>query len=497
MRKLPSFCKGGVAGLALIAVLSFFAACSNNSDSGANLLALGGAQSNNNNSGSNTNGTSDAGGSGGGNADTPGETMTDFPSGTTVWQGSVAFVLDAKGEWSGNFGLGISGVQEGDLILITHAGNSVPESYAWRVFEFQGYNWKGGYFTLGGKTVNAAKRIQDADSVRNIPARGNLVPNSSSQTSGFYLSASDAAIINSTGGITIYGCGYTVTKVVVVSSALVVSNNYKLKKDGWRLAMDFRTNTVLGSQERLHIEVIKDGSFTSSMDYYTNQSKHLEWSGVPSISGSNLSISTLIQEIRTQATSSSHNESFKDSDGQYVYVNLTSQNVGSLAATYDSQKKEITFTSIPAALGEYLETNTAYKVDNVASRASYVVTYNRVYRTSWTSTRNGVTKPITFLLDENNGNFHADFFIYGTYTFAGSTSDGGYGVGSNCTFDEQTRSGIITMANIFIGETDSITMPTADFAQGKTFNFVYAEDYSSVTLTSTTDASKTWTFVPN
>ena len=119
-----------------------------------------------------------------------------------------------------------------------------------------------------------------------------------------------------------------------------------------------------------------------------------------------------------------------------------------------------------------------------------------IYVTPWTSTRNGVTKKVLFQCDRNHNNvLMAYFWIYATWP--SGTNHGA--VDNDCAYNEATRSGTITMADLSINKNnfvivDSITLPTDIFAQGKMFTFVYASDMSSVTLTSAEDNTKTWTF---
>lgn len=169
-----------------------------------------------------------------GNSTSP-EVITDFPSGTTVWEGNCMFLADDSDNWfsrpDGFINVSFSEVSEGDLILITHKENSMS-NHKWAAFEFQGYNWKGGRFKNKGKGVNCKIETWPAEPEKDITERGVLKPYTPTQTTGIYLTTEDAAIINQTGGMVLYGCGYTVTKIVVVSKTLEINvQNVTFKTD--------------------------------------------------------------------------------------------------------------------------------------------------------------------------------------------------------------------------------------------------------------------------
>lgn len=181
-----------------------------------------------------------------GNSTSP-EVITDFPSGTTVWEGNCMFLADDSDNWfsrpDGFINVSFSEVSEGDLILITHKENSMS-NHKWAAFEFQGYNWKGGRFKNKGKGVNCKIETWPAEPEKDITERGVLKPYTPTQTTGIYLTTEDAAIINQTGGMVLYGCGYTVTKIVVVSKTLEINvQNVTFKTDFTvtRPALDVKT----------------------------------------------------------------------------------------------------------------------------------------------------------------------------------------------------------------------------------------------------------------
>ena len=144
--------------------------------------------------------------------------VTEFEAGTTVWEGSSMFLVDDEGNWfsrpDGFITIYFSGVKEGDQIQITHTENSMSD-YDYTALEFQGRDWTGGTLTLGGNCVNCTKRTW-------LEGHAYLKPYSANQTTAFNLTASDAKIINETKGLSIYGDGYTVKKVVIVSDTMEV-----------------------------------------------------------------------------------------------------------------------------------------------------------------------------------------------------------------------------------------------------------------------------------
>ena len=144
--------------------------------------------------------------------------VMEFEAGTTVWEGSSMFLVDDEGNWfsrpDGFITIYFSGVKEGDQIQITHTENSMSD-YDYTALEFQGRDWTGGTLTLGGNCVNCTKRTW-------LEGYAYLKPYSANQTAAFNLTASDAKIINEANGLTIYGDGYTVKKVVIVSDTMEV-----------------------------------------------------------------------------------------------------------------------------------------------------------------------------------------------------------------------------------------------------------------------------------
>lgn len=178
-----------IASLALLTLLLTFIACSNGSNSSEPSTKPN---------------------------DTP-TIVTDFEEGVTVWEGTVKFLIDENKEWysepTGFISTSFQNVREGDTILIIHKDNG-SSSEEPRVFQFMGYDWKE-KFTLNGKTINATVGTWGEDN------RSYLQPLTNNQTTAISLSASDAEIINSTGGMIVYGNGFTVEKIVVVSATVI------------------------------------------------------------------------------------------------------------------------------------------------------------------------------------------------------------------------------------------------------------------------------------
>lgn len=147
--------------------------------------------------------------------------VTDFPDGTTIWTGKCRYLIDGK-DWLAPdnwLSLSITNVKAGDLILISHQENSASSITI--EFEATGANWKDNEksrLLFDGKNINCDRFYCEAEPSRNIPERGNLKLYTANQTTGFYLSEHDAKIINDTGGFLIYGAGFTITKVVIVSN---------------------------------------------------------------------------------------------------------------------------------------------------------------------------------------------------------------------------------------------------------------------------------------
>lgn len=186
-----------IASLALLTLLLTFIACSNGSNSSESSTKPN---------------------------DTP-TIVTDFEEGVTVWEGTVKFLIDENKEWysepTGFISTSFQNVREGDTILIIHKDNG-SSSEEPRVFQFMGYDWKG-KFTLNGKTINATVGTWGEDN------RSYLQPLTNNQTTAISLSASDAEIINSTGGMIVYGNGFTVEKIVVVSTTVTIFTEEELK----------------------------------------------------------------------------------------------------------------------------------------------------------------------------------------------------------------------------------------------------------------------------
>ena len=158
--------------------------------------------------------------------------VTNFDEGVTVWEGNVKFLIDENNEWytepeDSFISTSFQNVKEGDQILIIHTDNG-QSSEEWRVFEFCGYeDWKE-KFTLNGNPVNAKVGTWGEDN------HSYLRPFTTNQTTAISLSASDADIINSTGGMIVYGNGFTVKKIVVVSDTVVTPSmveNLKINEE--------------------------------------------------------------------------------------------------------------------------------------------------------------------------------------------------------------------------------------------------------------------------
>ena len=250
------------------------------------------------------------------------EIVTDFPSGTTVWEGSSKFYSDENGEWQsepeGFIYAYFKGVVEGDQILITHEKNDSWDD-DWSVFEMSGLYWND-HFTFGGSITNGEVGAwESGDYAGNRYVR----PYTGTQTTAITLSKLDAKRVNSTGGITIWGTGFTVKKIVVVSDTVVTALDYDT---GW---------------------TITDASTTYPVEF---------WYDVP-IYDSDGSIS----EERLGALLK------KDDDG---YTDLIS---GTCTADYSSQKGTWRITKIDYS-------------DSSSEIPSDVFTENAVFDVSWTAT---------------------------------------------------------------------------------------------------------------
>ena len=148
--------------------------------------------------------------------------VTNFPSGVTVWEGTHRFYSDENGWQSipdGQVQVCFKGtVREGDQILITHEKNDSWDDN-WSVFQMIGVFWKGKNFTYKGGVTNG-KVDEWQDGVKYVK------PYTGTQTTAITLSAFDAEQVNSTGGITIYGTGFDVKKVVVVSDGVTAGGTF-------------------------------------------------------------------------------------------------------------------------------------------------------------------------------------------------------------------------------------------------------------------------------
>ena len=148
------------------------------------------------------------------------EIVTDFPSGTTVWEGSSRFYSDENGAWQsepeGFLKITFKGtVSTGDQILITHEKNDSWDD-DWSVFEMSGLYW-GDHFTFGGSVTNGEVSAWEAG---DYAGTRYVRPYTGTQTTAITLSKLDAERVNSTGGITIWGTGFDIKKVVVVSDGV-------------------------------------------------------------------------------------------------------------------------------------------------------------------------------------------------------------------------------------------------------------------------------------
>ena len=137
------------------------------------------------------------------------EIVTDFPSGTTVWEGSSRFYSDENGAWQsepeGFIYAYFTGVSTGDQILITHEKNDSWDD-DWSVFEMSGLYWVD-HFTFGGSVTNGEVSAWEAG---DYAGTRYVRPYTGTQTTAITLSKLDAEIVNNTGGITIWGTGFDI-----------------------------------------------------------------------------------------------------------------------------------------------------------------------------------------------------------------------------------------------------------------------------------------------
>ena len=149
--------------------------------------------------------------------------VTNFPSGVTVWEGSHKFYSDENGGWQsipdGHVMVYFKGtVREGDQILITHEKNDSWDDN-WSVFQMIGLFWQGKNFTYKGGVTNG-KVDEWQDGVKYVK------PYTGTQTTAITFSAFDAEQVNSTGGITLYGTGFDVKKVVIISDGVTAGGTF-------------------------------------------------------------------------------------------------------------------------------------------------------------------------------------------------------------------------------------------------------------------------------
>ena len=285
--------------------------------------------------------------------------VTDFASGTTVWTGNQVFSCDESGNnWAGSVTVRFHGVCAGDQILITHIANEyIP--FGQKSLKVAGYRkWDDMQLKFSGSLINCTTNhtwSSDTDK--------HLQPYTENQTSGIVLSAEDADIINSTRGITIWGVGYTITKIVVVSSG-VTGIASERAKNGWKFYAELR-NLNYSDDYKYYCIIHLRNQFVdwSSLGElpWINSAYQLSYGGWCTDDGTKV-VSEYFHRTNYSVGTADDADAYLN-DGYYIkesYVLL-----GELKATYSADDMTITFTKLPNELATYLDTNTAYALESL------------------------------------------------------------------------------------------------------------------------------------
>ncbi|MBQ3824853.1 MAG: hypothetical protein II811_01815 [Spirochaetaceae bacterium] len=282
--------------------------------------------------------------------------VTDFASGTTVWTGNQVFSCDENcNNWAGNVTVRFHGVCAGDQILITHEANSYT-SLGWKTLKIAGYRqWDDKQLSLDGKLINSNLGGSSTDKTLDVY--------SASQTTGIVLSEKDAEIINTYRGITLWGIGVTIKKIVVVSSG-VTGIASERAKNGWKFYAELRNFNYSDDCKyyciiRLTNEFVDRSSLGELA--WINSAYQLSYGGWCTDDGTKV-VSEYFHRTNYSVGTADDADAYLN-DGYYIkesYVLL-----GDLKATYSADDMTITFTKLPNELATYLDTNTAYALESL------------------------------------------------------------------------------------------------------------------------------------
>ena len=139
--------------------------------------------------------------------------LVELQDGYVVWDTETSFIVESDGSWTGGIDVFFPEddmtVSAGDQIIITHKGNA-SSGYEWKALQISGlHKWNKMPLT-GGNFINAVQRV---DQLSDGGTNYLFVPYTLNQETAVVLTEADAAIINDTQGFTIWGAGYTVTKI--------------------------------------------------------------------------------------------------------------------------------------------------------------------------------------------------------------------------------------------------------------------------------------------
>ena len=284
--------------------------------------------------------------------------VTDFASGTTVWTGNQVFSCDENcNNWTGSVTLRFHGVSAGDQILITHEANESYTNWGYKTLKIAGYDkWDDLHLALDGKLINC--------SIGGTATDTTLPLYTATQTTGIVLSEKDAEIINTYHGITLWGIGVTIKKIVVVSNG-VTGIASRVAKNGWGVRIKLYN---LSSFSHIKVELVNEAA---AIDWSNNSNNISEDCIVRFAShytpiSNTVTVSNLYQKHLTEGTSSDYHYTFTNTDGSLFYVKETLEYLGELAATYSADDMTITFTSLPSKLLQYIELNKAYAIDSIS-----------------------------------------------------------------------------------------------------------------------------------
>ncbi len=282
--------------------------------------------------------------------------VTDFASGTTVWTGNQVFSCDESGNnWAGSVSVKFNGVSAGDQILITHEANSYT-SLGWKTLKIAGFRqWDDKQLSLDGKLINCNLGGSATDKTLDVY--------SASQTTGIVLSEKDAEIINTYRGITLWGIGVTIKKIVVVSSG-VTGIVTSLAKNGWYLKVRLSYNYI-------DLQLLNETEYIDWTNHSNGISEKcaLRFDGSYSYSHTNngykIYVSNFVLMHLTEGTANDYDFIWDNTDGSPFYIKREDENLGEFTAECRTDNMSITFTTLPEKLAQYLELNKAYSIEKI------------------------------------------------------------------------------------------------------------------------------------